>query len=79
MPNSEPGRPQTPGAAEAHVGRKLALSLPRRVSVLIWLNWPSVSVWAIGMLVGVKLMISGISRLLFGVATAGTASAHSIS
>jgi uncharacterized membrane protein HdeD (DUF308 family) len=33
-------------------------------SVLIWLQWPSVSVWAIGTLVGVKLMMSGISRLM---------------
>ncbi len=34
------------------------------VSVLIWAHWPSVSVWAIGTLVGVKLLISGISRLM---------------
>lgn len=34
------------------------------VSMLIWARWPSVSVWAIGTLVGVKLMISGISRLM---------------
>ena len=36
------------------------------VSVLIWARWPSVSVWAIGTLVGVKLMISGLSRLMLG-------------
>jgi uncharacterized membrane protein HdeD (DUF308 family) len=34
------------------------------VSTLIWMHWPSVSVWAIGTLVGVKLWFSGISRLL---------------
>ena len=34
------------------------------VSALIWLHWPSVSVWAIGSLVGVKLVFSGVSRLL---------------
>lgn len=34
------------------------------LSVLIWLHWPSVSVWAIGTLVGLKLLVSGISRLM---------------
>jgi uncharacterized membrane protein HdeD (DUF308 family) len=36
------------------------------LAVLIWSQWPSVSVWAIGTLVGIKLMISGFSRLMFG-------------
>jgi uncharacterized membrane protein HdeD (DUF308 family) len=36
------------------------------LAVLIWMNWPSVSVWAIGTLVGIKLMISGFSRLMLG-------------
>jgi len=30
---------------------------------LIWFHWPSSSVWAIGTLVGVNLLITGISRL----------------
>ncbi len=34
------------------------------VSVLIWLHWPSVSVWVIGTLVGVKLLFSGVARLM---------------
>jgi uncharacterized membrane protein HdeD (DUF308 family) len=38
------------------------------LAVLIWMNWPSVSVWAIGTLVGLKLMISGFSRLMLGTA-----------
>ena len=38
------------------------------LATLIWLHWPSVSVWAIGTLVGVKLMVSGFSRLLRGAA-----------
>lgn len=35
---------------------------------LIWLQWPSSSVWAIGTLVGVNLLITGFSRLMFGLA-----------
>jgi uncharacterized membrane protein HdeD (DUF308 family) len=38
------------------------------LAMLIWLHWPSVSVWAIGTLVGVKLMVSGFSRLFRGAA-----------
>jgi uncharacterized membrane protein HdeD (DUF308 family) len=34
------------------------------LAVLIWLQWPSVSVWVIGTLVGAKLIVSGISRLM---------------
>lgn len=33
---------------------------------LIWTNWPSSSVWAIGTLVGVNLLMTGISRLMLG-------------
>jgi len=36
---------------------------------LIWSHWPSSSVWAIGTLVGVNLLMTGISRLMFGLAT----------
>ncbi|HZV88599.1 MAG TPA: DUF308 domain-containing protein [Candidatus Binatus sp.] len=35
---------------------------------LIWLQWPSSSGWAIGTLVGVNLLMTGISRLMFGLA-----------
>lgn len=35
---------------------------------LIWFHWPSSSVWAIGILVGVNLLTTGISRLMFGLA-----------
>ena len=35
---------------------------------LIWMHWPSSSVWAIGTLVGVKLLMTGISRLMLGIA-----------
>jgi len=35
---------------------------------LIWFHWPSSSVWAIGTLVGVNLLMTGITRLMFGFA-----------
>ena len=35
---------------------------------LIWAQWPSSSAWAIGTLVGVNLVVTGISRLMFGLA-----------
>ena len=35
---------------------------------LIWVKWPSSSAWAIGTLVGVNLLMTGITRLIFGVA-----------
>jgi uncharacterized membrane protein HdeD (DUF308 family) len=36
---------------------------------LIWVHWPSSSVWAIGTLLGVNLLMTGITRLMFGMAT----------
>jgi len=35
---------------------------------LIWVHWPSSSVWAIGTLVGVNLVLTGITRLMLGLA-----------
>jgi uncharacterized membrane protein HdeD (DUF308 family) len=35
---------------------------------LIWFHWPSSSIWAIGTLVGVNLLMTGISRLMLGLA-----------
>ncbi len=35
---------------------------------LIWFHWPSSSVWAIGTLVGVNLIMTGFSRLMLGLA-----------
>jgi uncharacterized membrane protein HdeD (DUF308 family) len=35
---------------------------------LIYLHWPSSSVWAIGTLVGVNLLMTGVSRLMLGLA-----------
>ncbi len=48
------------------------------LGALIWLQWPSSTVWAIGTLVGVNLLMTGISRLMFGMAVrkmVGTAAA----
>ena len=33
---------------------------------MVWLQWPSSSVWAIGTLVGVNLLFTGITRLMVG-------------
>ena len=35
---------------------------------LIYFHWPSSSIWAIGTLVGINLLMTGISRLMFGLA-----------
>jgi uncharacterized membrane protein HdeD (DUF308 family) len=35
---------------------------------MIWFHWPSSSVWAIGTLVGAKLLMTGVTRLMFGLA-----------
>ena len=35
---------------------------------LIFFPWPSSSIWAIGTLVGINLLMTGISRLMFGLA-----------
>jgi uncharacterized membrane protein HdeD (DUF308 family) len=34
------------------------------LGILIWAHWPSSSVWAIGTLIGISLIFSGISRLM---------------
>src|SRR5215831_8823874 len=36
------------------------------LGALIWLHWPSSSVWAIGTLVGVNLLLTGVTRLMVG-------------
>ncbi len=35
---------------------------------LIWVHWPSSSTWAIGTLLGINLLMTGITRLMFGLA-----------
>jgi uncharacterized membrane protein HdeD (DUF308 family) len=32
---------------------------------MIWFHWPSSSVWAIGILVGMILLMTGMTRLIF--------------
>ncbi len=41
---------------------------------LIWFHWPSSTVWAIGTLVGVNLLMTGIARLMLGLAARKLAS-----
>ena len=39
------------------------------LGILIWAHWPSSSTWAIGTLIGISLIFSGISRLMLSSAT----------
>jgi uncharacterized membrane protein HdeD (DUF308 family) len=38
------------------------------LSLLIWMHWPSSSAWAIGTLVGVSLIMSGVARVMMSLA-----------
>ena len=40
------------------------------LALLIWSRWPSSAIWAIGTLVGVNLLISGFTRLMYSSAAA---------
>jgi uncharacterized membrane protein HdeD (DUF308 family) len=39
------------------------------LSALIWTGWPSSSIWAVGTLVGIKLLMTGGSRMAFGLSS----------
>jgi len=41
------------------------------LAVLIWSSWPASSEWAIGVLIGVSMLFSGFTRILFSVAARG--------
>jgi uncharacterized membrane protein HdeD (DUF308 family) len=45
------------------------------LGLLIYLHWPSSSVWAIGTLVGVSMIISGVTRVMFSLAVRKVAAA----
>jgi uncharacterized membrane protein HdeD (DUF308 family) len=38
------------------------------LAFMIWRSWPASTVWAIGILVGISMLFSGISRLMFSLA-----------
>jgi uncharacterized membrane protein HdeD (DUF308 family) len=38
------------------------------LGAMIWFHWPSSSIWAIGILVGVNLIMTGVTRLMLGLA-----------
>lgn len=44
---------------------------------LIWIHWPSSAAWAIGTLLGVNLLMTGISRLMLGLAARKLVTSHS--
>jgi uncharacterized membrane protein HdeD (DUF308 family) len=43
------------------------------LGLLIYLQWPSSSAWAIGTLVGASLIVSGVSRVMMSLAVRKTA------
>jgi uncharacterized membrane protein HdeD (DUF308 family) len=43
------------------------------LAVLIWRGWPAISLWAIGTLVGINLIVNGFSRLMIGSAVRSVA------
>jgi uncharacterized membrane protein HdeD (DUF308 family) len=45
------------------------------LGLLIYIHWPSSSIWAIGTLVGVSMIISGITRVMLSLAARKAASA----
>ena len=45
------------------------------LGLLIYLQWPSSSAWAIGTLVGVSMIISGVTRVMFSLAVRKVAAA----
>jgi uncharacterized membrane protein HdeD (DUF308 family) len=47
------------------------------LGLMIYVHWPSSSAWAIGTLVGISLIISGVSRVMLSFAVRKTASAVS--
>jgi uncharacterized membrane protein HdeD (DUF308 family) len=38
------------------------------LAVMIWRTWPFSTIWAIGTLVGISMIFSGFSRLMFSLA-----------
>ena len=45
------------------------------LGLLIWVHWPSSSVWVIGTLIGISLIFSGISRIMLSLAVRRVATA----
>jgi uncharacterized membrane protein HdeD (DUF308 family) len=48
------------------------------LSILIWAHWPSSSAWAIGTLVGVSMIVSGVARVMMSLAVRHVTSAASL-
>jgi len=43
------------------------------LAVMIWQGWPAISLWAIGLIVGINLIVNGFSRLMVGSAARSVA------
>ena len=53
-----------PGAGWRLVNALITAAL----ALMVWAHWPSSSVWAIGILVGINLLMTGVTRILLGMA-----------
>ena len=60
----------------AHHGGVRAALVSLALGVLILARWPSTAVWALGLLVGIDLAISGTSMLLIGLGAGPAAHAR---
>lgn len=56
---------QSPGEP-GRMWRVVNAAITLLLGVMIWSQWPSSSIWAIGTLVGVNLLMTGFSRLMLG-------------
>jgi uncharacterized membrane protein HdeD (DUF308 family) len=41
------------------------------LAILIWRHWPSSSIWVVGTLVGISMIVSGVTRLMVSMAVRG--------
>jgi uncharacterized membrane protein HdeD (DUF308 family) len=46
------------------------------LGVMVWIHWPSTAMWALGLLVGVDLVLNGSSLLLIGLGAERAVRAH---
>jgi uncharacterized membrane protein HdeD (DUF308 family) len=58
-------QPRAPGRGWLAAGGALSILL----GILIWIDFPSSAAWAIGLLVGINLLFSGVNLLMLGFAS----------
>jgi uncharacterized membrane protein HdeD (DUF308 family) len=68
---------QSPGEA-GRGWRVVNAAITLLLGLMIWRQWPSSSIWAIGTLVGVNLIVTGVTRLMLGMTARRVAQAMSV-